>query len=142
MEKIDSLPVIELTIYYKNVLGGFFKSLYKYRVYSFSEDNEIIKNWLKSMKTFEFDFSEQLKEYDSLKKINRDEAGAYSDEIETKFEENLPESKLDLSLHLIPGSFYVKPITEEEYYIEIENKDIWYSTQLFFSKKEILFAPA
>lgn len=127
---ISSFPVLELTIHYKNVLGGFFKALYRYRIFPYKKDFGILKTWLKNMKMFEVDFSESLEEYDSLVKVNIDKATEIYDKIESKFNENAGTSELDFILNPIPSSFFVKPLTEREYYSEIEKEKIWYGTFL------------
>ena len=129
---IDSLPAFELTIYYKNVLGAFFKAIYMYRIYPFDEDIEIIKNWLKKIKTFEITFSERIRHYDSSVKRNPDgkDSQIIFDEIKSEFENSIQEAKLEVVLYLIPGSFNVKPISDEEYNSEIAEKSIWYGMVL------------
>ena len=135
---IESLPIIDLTIYYKNILGAFFKAVYKYRIYPFDEDMDIIKKWLKNIKMFNIDFSDRIKHYNSLVKINprgRDAKEIY-DEIKYEFEKNMQDSKLDVDLYLIPGSFNVKPISDEELNSEIGKKSIWYGRFLGPDEKE------
>lgn len=129
---IESLPIIDLTIYYKNVLGAFFKAVYKYRIYSFDEDMDIIKKWLKNIKMFDIDFSDRIRHYNSLVKINPegDDAQKIYDEIKSEFEKNMQDSKLEVALYLIPGAFNVKPISDEEFNSEIGKKSFWYGTFL------------
>ena len=134
---IDSLPILDLTIYYKNVLGAFFKAVYKYRIYPFHEDMDIIKKWLKNVKTFDIDFSSKIKNYNSFVKINPDgeDANTIYYEMKSEFEKNMQDSKLYVELYLIPGSFNVKPISDKEFNSEI-GESIWYGRKVSPLEKE------
>lgn len=133
-DSIKQLPFYEIHIYYKNVLGGYFKANYKYKIYPFDEDKEVIKNWLKNIKMFDIDFLDSIEKYNSNLKTNPDNAVIIFDEIKSKFEKNVQVSKIELPLDLIPGSFFVKPISEEEFNSEVEKKPIRYGTRLGFKK--------
>ena len=135
---IESLPIIDLTIYYKNVLGAFFKAVYKYRIYPFDEDEYTIKKWFKNIKMFNIDFSDRIKKYNSLVKINPqgEDAKKIYGGIKSEFEKNMQDPNLHVDLYLIPGSFNVKPISDEEFNSEIEEKSIWYGRVLGPGKKE------
>lgn len=135
---LESLPTFELTIYYKNVLGAFFKATYKYRIYPFEEDEEIIKKWLKKIKMFDIDFSTKRSHYNSLVKINPKEADIIFTEIESEFEKDMETSNLDADPYLIPGSFKVMPISDEESEVEFREKEIFYGRCLGSDKKSWL----
>ncbi len=137
-EVINNLPTLEISVYYKNVLNGYFKALYEYRIYPFDEDDNTMKKWLRNIKMFNVDFSDGIKRYNSLQKINPKDADIIFNEIKSKFEKDVQGSNLEMDLHLIPGSFYVKPISDKEYLSEIDTKSIWYGTYLGIEKKDWL----
>lgn len=126
----EQLPILELTVYYKNVLGAFFKAVYNYKIYPFDEDEDIIKKWLKSIKMFDIDFSEKIRNYDSQVKINPKESETIFDEIKSEFGKGMQDSNLEAPIFLIPGSFNVKPISDEEFNFETGKESVFYGTRL------------
>jgi hypothetical protein len=63
-------------------------------------------------------------------KINPKESETIFDEIKSEFEKDMQDSNLEAPIFLIPGSFNVKPISDEEFNFETGKESVFYGTNL------------
>lgn len=109
-------PIVDLTILYRNVLGGCFEANIKYEIRVYDEDMEKLSSWLKSMKKAPIEYSEEVKEHNFLKDEGRTkEANRIYKEIKSDFIKSVDSGENALVPSPIFGSFSVKTIPEDAY---------------------------
>jgi hypothetical protein len=122
---------INMSIIYKNVLGGIFKILQSYEIWSYVDDFEILKEWLSQLKNAELKYNKHIKDIKDTN--NETEKKQIFDNIKNEFDAKNTVEKINLGIVPIPGTLEIKPLTEKEYK-EIEKK-IEYPRLLGLKKK-------
>jgi hypothetical protein len=103
---------------YKNALGMAFKEEISFWIdVPWEKEMETTKLCLKTAKTAEIDFAEQIREFESLKKYGREkEASKILDQVNKKLKERFAgQQELGLDVQIAAGSFSVSPISQSEY---------------------------
>ncbi len=145
--KVLEYPLITLKATYKNILGGCFVACYEYRIFPVlvekdvsveSAENEsveekievngILTNWLSVVSTFKIKYRAELQELVQLKEKKSDKWDELFDKTKKRVAESVPEEDLVLDTELLPGSFYVNNIDEDEY--RKLTKDIKYGLRM------------
>lgn len=112
------LIALELVMVYKNAIGMAFKQQMAFWINLPSEKElETLKLCLKSIRTADIDFKEQIKEFETLKEHGRDkEATRILRKVNAELKKRLKgQHEIDLSTGIATGSFSVGPISQSEY---------------------------
>ena len=106
------------TITYKNALDMAFKEEMGFWI-SIPSEKEVktIKSCLKTVKTAEIDFAEQVKEFEYLNEHGREkEANKIFKDVNKRLKDRFAgQEKLKLAIRIAAGSFSVSPISQSEY---------------------------
>lgn len=109
---------LNLIAVYKNVLGMPFKQEIAFALQVPSEKvEENLRSCLKTTKTAEIDFSDQVREFTSLRKREKtEEAYEIVDETNAKLKKRFGDKEeIELRIIVVSGSFSVNPISQLEY---------------------------
>lgn len=122
---------LRLAIFYKNILGASFKLEMVYEIGCPKAEIEKIKSYLKSMKSAKVDYSKELIQYRKLRANGqREKADRIFSKLRDEFPTRYKLENVTLDLTLIPGSFSVKPIDEEDYVNELTERVEAYEERL------------
>ena len=115
---VDSIPQLELEIYYKTASGGFYCTSRTYYITADEENLEIIRNWHCIITQAPIKYKENIETIREFKKehvLNSYES--MYEQIRDDFNKSLSteNSKIKLSLHERSESFVLKQISESEY---------------------------
>lgn len=114
--KFDTTPNLLIAILYKNILGGCFFESWQYKLYLRNEQDEAtLKNWHSKMNSFHIEYSSEIKTLRKLKRSDGNEWNVEFEKLKNLFSASAEQREVELSYSLIPNSYTIKPITEDEY---------------------------
>jgi hypothetical protein len=110
--------VLNLVVVYKNALGMAFKQQIAFWInIPPTKELETLELCLKSIRTADIDFAEQVKKFESLMNYERDaNAMIILNDVNAELKKRLGDkTEIDLSTEVVSGSFSVSPISQLEY---------------------------
>jgi len=125
---ISWLTTIKLTTLYKNVTNGTFRADLTYQLWPRERDEKKLKKWHAALKVAKTKYSKRIDEYERSKRLSKRQK--IMGEINRMFQSDVGKTNIKLYPHLVPGSFSVTPIAEEEYLHEIKQRGKTYARLL------------
>jgi hypothetical protein len=112
---IEKLPLVQVYVFYRNILGACFRLRRAYRLYPKEDTRSTLKTWLERLHNFPIRHKEDL---DALARIS-DKTDPRAEEmfkhLKVKCQEGLLEEQIDFEPWPIPATGEVSNITNEEY---------------------------
>jgi hypothetical protein len=114
---INHSIIMDVTIVYKNSLGLSFKQKMQFMIMVNSKDEmELIKSGVKLIKTADIDYTKRIKQFNVYKEKDKDkEAEIIFDEINKELDTYYSVKSIKNNSTILPGSFTIITITDEEY---------------------------
>ena len=111
------LPVILLSIVFKNIVGGHFRIRQNFRVYSAPDQTEALRTWHTAIVGFDAKFKRELDALSQLKLKHDDPKWPeLFESIKSGFDADLGEFKdQELAVRSLPATFSLERISHEEY---------------------------
>lgn len=126
--KLNELPLVELHILFKNILGACFRINKIYRIYPDNEHKEAIKTWIERLNNFPIRHKESIELLINYKKSNDSRADALFEELKQKCSEGLDIDEIEYTAWPIPASGGVTHIALSDY--EKATEQIWYGVRI------------
>jgi len=115
------LSALKITSLFRNVLGGCFKTNALYYCDLKNTEKEKFKTCLKILQNAEIDYAKELQaQHKLIDEKREEEAYRAITELNKKFSSEVHCEKVPFEFKLWPGTFEVKPLTEEQYQKELE----------------------
>ena len=136
------LSLIELTVYYKNILGACFKEKISFEVWFYEEDEDKLKSCIKLLDGAKIDYAREMQEINVL--AERDEKRAIVLIAKLNKEVSKKEGCEDIQVvaHSVTGSFSVTSISEGKYRKELKGKGYGRLLGIEKSKEKVPFSLA
>ena len=116
------LSTIELTVFYKNIIGACFKEKLSFEVWFYEEDREKLKSCLKLFESAKIDYAEQIREINVLAERDAAAASRMIRNLDEELSKSEGREEIQFCAHPVVGSFHVTPISEEEYRKQLEGR--------------------
>lgn len=118
-----SLPELEINIYYKNIIGGYFCITQNFLIdIDDAKDDNILKKWHSLLTSYNIDYKKEIQQLIKNRKDNNIEKWekAYQ-KLKIKITNITKNESLNFKIFEIPGSFKIKILEEEIYLKTISN---------------------
>jgi hypothetical protein len=114
-----TFQLLEMTILYKNLLGGCFRTEATYEIRCSQKGDEGIKSYLKAIRDAKIDYGKDLAEYKRIMAEGKGRRPKEAEEISKRLRQQFPIKyqlkNISLTLRLDSSLFSVKPISQEDY---------------------------
>ena len=113
-QSVEALPILRLTLIYKNLNGGHFKIHYKSILAPHKENEEIIRKWQKAIVSAESDSKEIVV---TMSNMNSDDEkrDKIFDKIKGLFKKEVGEEEIEIRIIHIDEEYSISLISKEEY---------------------------
>lgn len=125
---LKELPLVELHIYFKNILGACFHIEKLYRLYPNPGDRDIIKTWIEILNNFPIRYKESIELLKTYTRSGDSRGEEIFKELEQKANNGLNIDEIEYSVWPIPASGTVSSISISEY--EQITRDLSYAVKI------------